>query len=395
MPLKSSELLQLLNQKQPEFSQFHHNASQAYQEYRRALRRVSAQSSEALTTLLSDYAHPGARPLESLGSYLNWVKAANLRWPNREQSLQWVRDHLTGITTFAVDGSQIFPSKDVTPLVALVQVGWFENPHLPLGTYDKDVRLNVMSPAEFQGQCLNSRSLERQVSMRRFQMEAERIIEFMESHAGRSDCLVFFDGSLVATFAEVFDFECRSFYAQQFVDLLRASEQYRVPLVGYIDASHACDLIQVLRCVESLPESMTLHDAQLLNSGMAWGDRTPLFLCDRAGDAWGQGILSAYEEQATRITFAYLKANDNPPVRLEFPLWMFEAGLTNLVLDYIRGEIIIGNGYPYVIETADQVAVLQTADRQLFFRLLQDWADRSEIDVRFSRKMVSKMLRRR
>jgi hypothetical protein len=61
----------------------------------------------------------------------------------------------------------------------------------------------------------------------------------------------------------------------------------------------------------------------------------------------------------------------------------------------VRGEIIIGNGYPYVIETADQVAVLQAEDRQLFYRLLQDWAEKSDISFRFSRKMVSKLLRRR
>jgi hypothetical protein len=394
MPLKPSELLQILDQKQPEFSQFNQTTAQSYGDYRRALKRVSVQSEVELAELLSDYAHPGARPLEPLGSHLNWVVPSHLRWPNREQSLQWVRDRLTGITTFAVDGSQIFPSKDVTPLVALVQVGWFENPHLPLGSYDKDVHLSVLSPAELQVKH-QGRPLDRQVSMRRFEMEAERIIEFMESHAGHSDCLVFFDGSLVATFAEAFDFECRAFYAQQFVNLLRASEQYRVPLVGYIDTSHACDLLQTLRCVESVPEAAMLNDPQLIGHEMAWGDRTPLFLCDRPGDAWGQGILAEYEEQATRIAFTYLKANDNPPVRLEFPRWMYDAGLTDIVLDYVRGEIIIGNGYPYVIETADQVAVLQAEDRQLFFRLLQDWAEKSDINVHFSRKMVSKLLRRR
>jgi hypothetical protein len=64
-------------------------------------------------------------------------------------------------------------------------------------------------------------------------------------------------------------------------------------------------------------------------------------------------------------------------------------------MDYVRGEIIVGGGYPYVIETADQVAVLQAEDRQLFFRILQEWAEKAEIPVRFSRKMISKLMRRR
>ena len=55
-------------------------------------------------------------------------------------------------------------------------------------------------------------------------------------------------------------------------------------------------------------------------------------------------------------------------------------------LDYVRGEIIIGGGYPYVIETADQVAVLQAEDRRQLYRLLQDWSEKASVNIRFSRK---------
>jgi hypothetical protein len=393
MPLKSSALLQILEQKYASFTDYHHSATQIYHEYRSALRIYSRKINAELTELLADESHPGARPLEPLGKFQDWKISANLKWTNREHSLQWVHDRLQGITTFAVDGSQIFPTKDVMPPIALVQVGWFENCHSHDGDYTKDIRLNVLTPDELEVAHLG-RTPERQVGMHRFQMEVERVIEYMEVHAGSLDRLVFFDGALVATFAEVFDWECRKFYAQQCVNLLRASEQYRVPLVGYIDTTHACDLVQLLRTLKGLPESTVLHDAMLLGSQLQWGDRTPLFLCDRPGDARLEGILSEYEDQQDRITFTYLKANDGYPVRLELPLWIYEAGLLETVLDIVRGEIIIGGGYPYVIETADQVAVLQMADRQLFFQLLQDWADRSDIRVRFSRKMVSKLMRR-
>jgi NurA domain len=392
MPLKSSELLQILDRKQSEFSQFYNHTSAIYQEYRRALKKVSTRSSADIAELLSDYDRPGARPLEPLGRHPNWRIPCNLTWQNREQSLQWVRDRLMGITTFAVDGSQIFPSKDVVPPVALVQVGWFENPHLPIGNYEKDVRLTVMTPAELDVE--SGRSLERQVGMRRFEMEVTRLIEFMEDRVGRSDCLVFLDGSLIATFAEAFDFECRRFYAQQCVKLLRASERFQVPLVGYIDTSHASDLVQAIQCLAGTPKATTFYDSDLMGKDLSWGDRTPLFLCDRPGDAWGQGILTEYEEQATKVAFTYLKTNDNPPARLELPRWIYDAGLLDAVIDYVRGEIIIGSGYPYAIETADQVAVLQSEDRQMFFRLLQDWAEKAEIPLWFSRKMVSKLMRR-
>ena len=60
----------------------------------------------------------------------------------------------------------------------------------------------------------------------------------------------------------------------------------------------------------------------------------------------------------------------------------------------MRGEVIIGSGYPYVIETADQTAVLQSSDRQMFLRILQDWAEQENLNLRLSRKMVSKVRRR-
>jgi len=76
------------------------------------------------------------------------------------------------------------------------------------------------------------------------------------------------------------------------------------------------------------------------------------------------------------------------------PVWMHQAGIVDRILDWVRGEVIIGNGYPYVIETADQTAVLQAEDRQTFYRIFQDWAEREELNLRLSRKMVSKARRR-
>ncbi len=55
-----------------------------------------------------------------------------------------------GISTFAVDDSQIFPSKDFSIPAALVQIGWFEKSSPPLGATEKDVLLDIMTPAELQ-----------------------------------------------------------------------------------------------------------------------------------------------------------------------------------------------------------------------------------------------------
>jgi hypothetical protein len=101
-----------------------------------------------------------------------------------------------------------------------------------------------------------------------------------------------------------------------------------------------------------------------------------------------------YLDQNDRVGYLYLKTHDGYPARLELPLWIAEAGRLDTILDWVRGEVIIGSGYPYVIETADQVAVLQADDRYHFYRILQDWAEQQGIHLRLSRKMVSKVRRR-
>ncbi|HEY9619646.1 MAG TPA: DNA double-strand break repair nuclease NurA [Crinalium sp.] len=389
MPLKPSQIRDILNAKREDFTSFNREALRDLELYQDALRKAESLPDEKLADLLAR--HPGdigARPLEPLSKGTEGVISANLAWQNREQSLSWVRDRLTGIATFAVDGSQIYPSKDLSIPVALVQIGWFENLHLPTGEYEKDIAVDIMTPHDLQvGN--SGEPVDRRVSMRRFQMETQRLVEYMQTCTNPDSSLVFLDGSLVATFAEAFDGQSRQFYVDCLLNLLRTSEACRVPLVAYIDTTYAQDLSVMLRSLFNLPESQSIHDAQLLNKAMEWGDRTPLFHCQRAG------ILADYEEQHQNIIFTYLKTNrEGYPARLEMPLWMHKAGFTDRAIDWVRGEVIIGGGYPYVIETADQTAVLQAEDRQAFYKILQDWAEVEKLNLRFSRKMVSKARRR-
>jgi hypothetical protein len=389
MPLKPSQIHDILNAKREEFAIFTQATWKQLQQYRAVLPYLEQSGEAELVNLLAKQpAEIGAGILEPLSSATQGVIPCNLVWQSREQSLTWVRDRLTGITTFAVDGSQIYPGKDLSIPIALVQIGWFENLHLPTGGYEKDITLDVMTPSDLQvGH--SGEPVDRRVNMRRFQMETQRLVQYMKDHAHAKDCLVFLDGSLVATFAEAFEAKSRKFYVNCLLELLRTSKKYQVPLVAYIDTSYAQDLTVMLRSLFMLPESQSIHDAQLMSKEMEWGDRTPLFLCQRSG------ILADYEEQRHQIAFTYLKTNrDSYPARLEMPIWMHEAGLLERVLDWVRGEVIIGGGYPYVIETADKTAVLQAEDRQAFFRILQDWAEQEDLNLRFSRKMVSKVRRR-
>jgi hypothetical protein len=373
MATRPARILELLHRKQEDFRRFGQQSISLIEKYRRTL--------NDLDQLTGDPAI--IEPLTDLGLNQGLI-ASRLSWGSREESLAWVRDRIGGVSTFAVDGSQIYPSKDLSIPIALVQIGWFENQHLSSGGYEKNINLDILTPTDLRD--LQGELADRKVNMRRFEMETQRLVEYMEEHQGDPNCLVFLDGSLIATFAESFDAATQAFYVKCLLQLLRASAICRVPIVGYIDTSYACDLVALLQRTANLPPSKSLHDSQLLQGN--WGDRSPLFLAQR------DILTKAYEDQAEQILYCYVKTNAGPAVRLELPRWIYDKGRFPQVLDWVLCEVIVGGGYPYAIETADQVAVLRSPDRQAFFAILQDWAKDQEINLQLSRKMVSKLRRR-
>ncbi|NJN04794.1 MAG: DNA double-strand break repair nuclease NurA [Leptolyngbyaceae cyanobacterium SL_1_1] len=390
MPLKPAEILQQLNDKREQFTDFDQKTLKLLQKYQTALAELSQCEPAELQRKLDRLpGNCGASPLELLSKSDRGVIREHLQWRSREESLAWAKQQIAAVATFAVDGSQIYPSKDISLLVALVQIGWYENLHVEAGSYSKDIQTEIMTPADLTGG--DRRELiDRKVNMKRFAMETERLSRYMEERQGHQRCLVFFDGALAASFAELLDDESRRFYADQLTRLLRTSQRCQVPIVGYVDTSYARDLTAMLRHLANLPEASSLRDAQIMNRFMQnhWGDRTSLYLC-RAD------ILKYYCEQHDQVTFTYLKSTtEGFPARLELPRWIYESGRLQEVLNWVRAEVIIGGGYPYAIETADQTAVLQARDRQIFYRILQNWTEEAGLNLRLSRKMVSKARRR-
>lgn len=323
---------------------------------------------------------------------------------HHEEARAWA-EHLRGWTTIAVDGSQLLPWKDASVPLALVQAGLFENPHEPPAPYVKDVETELLLPDDLVSEddtAEDARAGEligystQVVHLRRFELEARTLAERMRFHAaqgraGRTVALC--DGSLIVSFAVKMQPAYRDRYVQAARLLLRASEEYRVPLVGYIDTSYARDVVTMLQSLagdDPLPSSRGVHDAMLWRHSLDWGDRTPAFISAR------DDLKSMrYAEQSDEVAFVYLQAAmDRPPVRLEFPRWLLEGGTLNSILDVVRAEIIAGAGYPYSIEAADAVAVISTQDRAQFYRLFQQFAEREGLGFSFSRKALSKTRRR-
>src|SRR5579884_2395033 len=165
--LHKGKLLAALQQKRGQFTLYDGSFAdqlQAYQHALETLHKHYASSAELEYGLPPEESHvpAGARPSlefdrwlvqaeqpqqQDHNGYATPIVPFGREFANHEQARQWA-ECIEGITTLAVDGSQLQPWRDASIPVALIQVGFFANPHSRGRPYTKDVRIEVLSPDE-------------------------------------------------------------------------------------------------------------------------------------------------------------------------------------------------------------------------------------------------------
>jgi len=395
-----TKILAQLDGKASEFHAFEGELRDESKVFRNALQQLAAISRDELESRLSGTETPGALPTEEFDAAPKLCLPFAHRWNNHAEARAWAYEALLNHTTVAVDGSQIPPHSGFNIPVAAVQVAWFENRHSPSGSFVKDAEIEILTPDELKTGSDGERT-EQKINVRRFEMETGKLCQLMERLAAKREAnsplpVALFDSSLVISFADRLQGNMRQRHVEAMLKLLQCSETTGIPLIGYVDSSDARDLTKMLSLSFSLPEAQQLHDAELVNDLLAWGDRTPLFVCKRGGaDQKQASVLELFEAQHQSIGFVYLKTGSQaPPARLEIPMWIHRQGLLNDVLNIVRAEVVVGNGYPYAIETADAAAVITTRDRETFYALFQQFAERQGIKLHVSQKAASKYRRR-
>jgi hypothetical protein len=348
-------------------------------------------------------AWPGARPTAELDRATQLCLPFQQEWNNHADARAWALVTLKDRPSAAVDGSQILPTKDFSLPIGAVQIGWFVNFHRAGGSYIKDVAFEVLAPDELADEDDAGRDLTEgnfangRVSQLRFVLECEKLCELMALYADVAEPdrpLFFFDGSLIISFAGQMLPRHAQPYVRAVQQLLACSARYRVPLVGFVDSSLSQDLTTLISLLQSDPAALSLTDGGLIKLARllpAWGDRTPLFECARHDGLSRTGQATFYGD----VLFTYIQlAMERPPARLELPRWLLEAGRADEIIDLVRAECVVGTGYPYVIETADALAVISQQDRQRFYAFFEQFAQRAGLQITHARKALSKQSRR-
>jgi hypothetical protein len=394
-------VIDALRDQRENFAQFEATWRADISHFATLLERLGQMSSGDVRSLVGTVA-PGAVPSAELERVSGVVVPFNLAWRTHEEARRWAIEALRDRVTFAADGSQLLPGREVSMPVAAVQVAWFENPHTSEGSYRKEARFSIVSPGELL-RGAEGNTAESIVGFRRFKMEIEALRSFVEDKRGwqqrnERTPVGFFDGTLMMSFAQP-QTRIQGGYIDAITQLVKLSRDAHVPIVGFVDQSYARDLIKLLDVVDGGGKNRSPYDAQLLHAKLQdhrprlanWGDRTIFFDCVREGLS-GDFID---ERGEPLVGFVYLQTTgEGLPARLDLPGWIYEAGLLDDVVDAVRAECVGGLGYPYAIETADAAAVITARDRARFLRTIQGFAERENIGFGVSRKAVSKLRRR-
>ncbi len=289
--LVPSKVIAALETRRESFTHHENTFRATIAAYRAALADLRSRfpsGADLAVALEGSHANSGAHPL---AIYDAWVESAEalpierfgVPFAHHEEARAWAERAISGVTTIAVDGSQVLPWREASFPVALAQAGIFVNPHDATRPYEKDVQVQILGPADLtapedlvEDEKVQDSFLNELVHLRRFQMETHALAEWMRAWhpgAGEPTPLALLDGSLIVSFAQSMPQALRDAYIQAATDLLHASEETRVPLLAYIDTSFARDLVTMLRAAmpdRGLPSARSLHDALLWGDDLAW-----------------------------------------------------------------------------------------------------------------------------
>jgi len=377
-------------------------------------------TSEEIREALQDTSYPGAYPTDEFDA-VNSILVPHTEsdtWDNHEQVNEWARDILRDVPVMAVDGSQLPPTTEFNVPLAYVQAAWAINYHHTEGRLDRGIDGRLLTPDEVTRESDDGtyRFVDSQyVGHHRFEHEGklliEQLVEVAEAReSGEIDHtpIVFYDGPLIASFANPLKPETRERYLSTLSRVIAASQHHEIPLVGYVAGSSATELVKMTRLLlrEEFGTDRVIPDAHVLTDLMSpWGDTTIPFVSKRDGSI--DALQTTYEGESYNfrddILFSYLNVPPGSGLdRIEFPGWLRRNdgpdgydSMYEYTIEIVRAEAGIGRGYPEVLQQADSDAVLDHQDRQQFHRIVQRWAGSNDIPVEWNAKALSKELRRR
>lgn len=275
-------------------------------------------------------------------------------------------------SVFAVDGSQIYPDRHQGMACYLINIGI------------ACVHYSAKSSARFDSQpflMTSELGLDTPdfVNCQRTEFEFRAGLETALKQIAERPLFLpvfLFDGSLIFWHLDSKDEALKNRFLQSYCAVLRQFYEHRIVHAGYISLPKSRELINILRVVSELPNSVVIHKMErekFMGNFMVDSDVIDFFLapyCRTIIFENRSSIVNFYPSQL-KPYFFYLN-NGVEVVRIEIPAWIaHEPALVDRIASIILNQSLKGNGYPVCLAEAHEQAVVTNADRDLFYQMLQ------------------------
>ncbi len=315
----------------------------------------------------------------------------------------------------AIDGSHIDVDRHSAARCCLINIGsvvlrYGQNPDAALRSqpalYASEQDLTISDPLSNDEQRLENELL----GIKRTVAECQALADLCEEIPPDLPTLALLDGSLILfRLAGQPDYVSRELLENGYLKALNRikeiSQKKRLALASYISFPRSTEVVNALRvaicphdppdcdrnCPRSVPSSKRecekvagIQDSSIFSRILEPGERSATFI------SRSSVVQKHYGDNEVR--FFYLKG-DEEIARVEFPRWVEEQGLVDLVHTLALDQCRRGQGYPVVLSEAHEQAVVTGADREQFQYLVELALSEKRLSTTTSAKSRSKKTR--
>jgi hypothetical protein len=388
----------------------------------RQVRQMSGTLAEDARSLATRVAEVQARYLAAAGDESDWARAVDLS----RETASWLfarpvepfdtrRDLPARPNSYALvatDGSQIELDRHGMADCYLINVGQV------FLRYGEGARAKLSSqPAlYYREEDLYLSDGARRIAIEGNYLSARRDVEEGEALAdlaeqfldGEVPALAMQDGTLVRWALAGAERFVQDHFLGRYLAYLERMRQMGLPVISYISRPRAPEMIGTVRlmfcpdvdlaagkgakCSEcsdvragrppSCQVCQGLVDADLLAEQLGDGQRGPLFI--------SMSRVNVERYGPHLIHFFYMRIG-RELARIELPAWVAaDAAQVDLIQALVYDQCDKGEGYPVVLSRAHEQAIVRSADRRAFLRMLEGSLMRAELPTENSRKRESK-----
>ncbi len=332
-----------------------------------------------------------------------------------EQTISCNENFLQPHITVATDGSQISPSAHEVTGSFLINIGLVSIPY-----FAKDIPVNLSSEPtiynsqeEISPKTANENIQEDDlISYERTLKEIEELVKLAKSYSKYSlPIIAILDGTLIHWHIEKFSSYFIENFIKRFSDAMHELKSLRIPVASFLSNSRSNDLINMLRIYKCPYESVDCkkHCANLDSRNLPCNpcpDYAPVldrrlvekYFSDKKIKSGTRTVLFKSNSKVfnhypddLKVSFFYMNTGSEI-ARVEIPSYVAnDKDLLDLTHNAVALQCKVGFGYPVTLSEAHLQAVVNKADRQVFYDLIKERLLKGrQMPVRLSNKELKK-----